>query len=87
MASPPEKHAAQPHLRFPHLYVVVRMPRDMLGVMQSSGQEVLEAEVTATKAFWSEDEAEAEAARLNGLNERYNRYVVRVARLVGRPPT
>lgn len=35
-----------------------------------------------TKAFFTEDEAEQEAARLNAQNEEYWSYFVRVARLV-----
>jgi hypothetical protein len=73
---------AQPHRRFTHVYVVMRLPRQLT---PSRDLQRAEQDVMATKAFWSSAEAQAEATRLNSLNDLQWWYFVRVARLAEHP--
>lgn len=79
----PEQQRNQPHARYQHIYVVVRVSRSL----EPAGPDdhALEPDVTLTKAFLAEDDAAAEADRLNDLNAQSSRYLVRIARLVPRP--
>jgi hypothetical protein len=65
----------QRNARFEHAFVVLRC-----WIGESGGQQ----DVTLTKAFWTEAEADAEAARLNAENSDGWKDEVQVARLVPR---
>jgi hypothetical protein len=71
----------QPHARYQHLFVVGRVWR---AATVEEGQMKLH-DLTLTKAFLTEGEAEREAARLNGINGDQWLYFVRVARLFPEP--
>ncbi len=70
----------QPNPRFEHVYVVGRVWRRS---RQGDGPTSLEdLDLTLTKAFFSEEAADAEVARLNELNGDDWLYFARLARLV-----
>lgn len=66
-------HYPTPNARFEHIFVVVR---------RFIGDGPPDDEVMLTKAFWTEDAADAEAERLNAENAGHWSYEVKLARLV-----
>jgi hypothetical protein len=76
--SPESISRGQPHARYRHLFVVGRIWKASL----TEADQLTLDDLTLTKAFFSEEEANAEAARLNEMNGERWCYFARVARLV-----
>lgn len=72
----------QPHSKYRHLFVVVRLnkPFQIVEDIEQS-----ENDVMITKAYFERKDAEQEAERLNEQNEGFWHYFVCTARLVDQP--
>lgn len=71
----------QPNARYPHVYVVIRVDR-FEGLDTSDDLD----EITVTRVFAAQSEAEAEVDRLNELASQRgitSRYIFRIGRLRG----
>lgn len=71
--------SAQPRARPEHVYVVVRVRQPMPDGAAAAGP--ADDDVMTPKAYFSEQEAELEAQRLNEQHVRFWRHFVRVAKL------
>lgn len=82
MRDDPLTHFPNPHSRYQHIFVVVRLEKP-----DSRGREgpLNEEDITLTKAFLTERAAQEEADRMNVLNGKYSNYSINVARLVEDP--
>jgi len=78
-AAGPKSRYPEQHAHFQHLFVVGRLPKTP-GEMEIHRHRP--SDFMLTKAFFTEDEAEQESARLNAQNGEYWSYFVRVVRLV-----
>lgn len=76
------RDSPQPHARFEHVFVVTRIAK---GALSHGCCPLQQDDVMLTKAFFSQAEAENEAARLTSINEEFWHYFVCVARLVDKP--
>jgi len=72
----------QPHNKYKHLFVVVRLN---MAPDSTGASEISEDNVMLTKAFFNQVDAEEEASRLNGQNKEFWHYFVCVARLAADP--
>lgn len=75
-------HFPKRHSRYPHVFVVIRLPKP-----DRRGREgpIHEDDVTLTKAFLTEEAAQKEADRMNNLNGEGWSYSINIARLVEDP--